>query len=97
MGNAIAALIYLGLGAGSSVLATTMRKDRQDNKRKYFIGNMLVGSTAAWLGGILFGPVGPAVYGISLVSTTVASVGAVLGYNWLSDRLDKRSEKPTEA
>lgn len=97
MGNAFAALIYLGLGAASSVLATSARKTKREKKRKYFLGNMLVGSTGAWLGGALFGAVGPSVYGISLVTTALSAASAVLGYNIISDRIEKKDDSSQEA
>lgn len=96
MGNAFAALIYLGLGAASSILATTARKTKPEKKRKYFIGNMLIGSTGAWLGGALFGAVGPSIYGISLVTTALSAATAVLGYNMISDKLEKKDEETTQ-
>lgn len=90
MGNAFSALLFLGLGVGSSLLTTARTHPRKKTKR-YFVGNTVVGCTGAWLGGLLFGPVGPSIYGISVIASALSSLGAVFGYNWIADKLDKRS------
>lgn len=90
MGSAISMLLYLGLGAGFSVLATTLHRDPPKNKKRMFIGNMVVGSTGAWLGATLFGALGPSLYGFSLVATALSSAGAVFGYNMISNRMDDK-------
>jgi uncharacterized membrane protein YeaQ/YmgE (transglycosylase-associated protein family) len=97
MGSAVSALLYLGFGAGFSILASTMRRNPNRDKKKMFVGNMLVGSTGAWLGGTLFGAVGPSLYGISLIATALSSASAVLGYNAISGRMDKKDDSQQES
>jgi uncharacterized membrane protein YeaQ/YmgE (transglycosylase-associated protein family) len=97
MGSAISALLYLGFGAGWSLLASSIRKDPNRNKKRLFLGNMVVGSTGAWLGGTLFGAVGPSLYGISLVATAISSASAIVGYNVISKRMDGKDDRQQES
>jgi len=93
MGNALAALLYLGFGAGWSVIATGLKKKPAQNKKRTFVSNMVVGSTGAWLGGTLFGALGPSIYGVSLLATAFSSLGAIYGFNKLTDKMDKSDQQ----
>jgi uncharacterized membrane protein YeaQ/YmgE (transglycosylase-associated protein family) len=97
MGSALSALLYLGVGAGSALVATTMRRRAHKNAKRTFIGNMVVGSTGAWLGATLFGPIGPTLYGVSLLATAASSAASVLGYNILSKNADTKEEREQES
>lgn len=97
MGTALSALLYLGVGAGWSILATSVRRKQKRNTKRAFVGNLLVGSTGAWLGATLFGAVGPSLYGISLIATAVSSAGAVFGYNMLSSRMESKEDREQES
>lgn len=97
MGSALSALLYLGFGAGWSLLASNIPRNPNRDKKRRFVGNMVVGSTGAWLGGTLFGAVGPTLYGVSLLATAVSSAGAVLGYQMNPKRMDKKDDRQQES
>jgi uncharacterized membrane protein YeaQ/YmgE (transglycosylase-associated protein family) len=98
MGNALAALLYLGFGAGWSAVASAVKKNGNRDRKRTFVSNMVVGSTGAWLGGTLFGALGPSLYGVSLIATAISSLGAIYGFNKLTSNMDKpdQQESPNE-
>jgi uncharacterized membrane protein YeaQ/YmgE (transglycosylase-associated protein family) len=97
MGSALSALLYLGFGAGWSLLASNIQRKPNGDKKRRFLGNMVVGSTGAWLGGTLFGAVGPTLYGVSLIATALSSAGAVFGYQIISKGMDKKDDRQQES
>jgi uncharacterized membrane protein YeaQ/YmgE (transglycosylase-associated protein family) len=97
MGSALSALLYLGFGAGWSLLASSLPRNPNHDRKRRFVGNMVVGSTGAWLGGTLFGAVGPTLYGVSLVATALSSAASVLGYQMISKGMDKKDDRQQES
>lgn len=73
-------ILYIGVAVVSALICAFVRRELAVN---VFVANLILGSVMAWVGGLLFGPVGPLVYGVPVLACFGLALPALFSFNAL--------------